>query len=304
MKATQQELNGRIQIHIDLDDNDITELLKGGAGSGNWQHVGRPGHVGGSGGGGGHHMLPPDHQYHKPPKEGGSETQKPETGNVSASGYKVNVTVFQQETYLPKIASFLGKENSPNLIEDICKASGMPNGSDVRIEYTDTQGYIYVRGKNTELGISELARHIVVKDGKIVIKNEYFIMKDDAKGKGKGTEIFADQVKHAAAFGADRLETVGGGYGKNVMPSSKMNGYYTWPRLGYDGLIDEYRTAGPTPGGAKYVSDLMKTKEGRDWWKSNGGELDLEFDLKEGSQSRKVLDAYVQEKAGKSGTAS
>lgn len=43
-------LEDRIQIHIDLDGNDIAELLKGGAGSGNFNHTGRPGKVGGSGG--------------------------------------------------------------------------------------------------------------------------------------------------------------------------------------------------------------------------------------------------------------
>ena len=51
MKVVQQFVDGRLQIHVDLDNDDL-QRLKGGAGSGNFNHAGRPGKVGGSGGGG------------------------------------------------------------------------------------------------------------------------------------------------------------------------------------------------------------------------------------------------------------
>ena len=49
----------------------LQALLKGGPGSGDWGHTGRPGQVGGSGGGGGAHNLPPDHPHYKPNPGGG-----------------------------------------------------------------------------------------------------------------------------------------------------------------------------------------------------------------------------------------
>lgn len=69
---------------------------KGGPGSGNWGHVGRPGAVGGSGGGGGHHKLPPGHQYHKPKPSGGGvstadspkESEKPKAEQKSGFEWK------------------------------------------------------------------------------------------------------------------------------------------------------------------------------------------------------------------------
>lgn len=112
-------------------------------------------------------------------------------------------------------------------------------------------------------------------------------------GQGLGTKIFASQVKAAADAGLEYIATT-------ASQGDGVNGYYTWPRLGYDGKLrtDEHRDKFPD---ADRISDLMKTPEGRSWWKDNGGGLELAFDLKEGSQSRKVLDAYV---AGKQNPAS
>jgi hypothetical protein len=82
-----------------------------------------------------------------------------------------------------------------------------------------------------------------------------------------------------------------------------MNGYYTWARLGYDCKIDKLerpedrdrvRKAFPE---ARMLSDLMKTQEGRDFWKKNGGPFQGKFNLSEGSQSRKVLESYVKAKS-------
>jgi hypothetical protein len=44
------------------------------------------------------------------------------------------------------------------------------------------------------------------------------------------------------------------------------------------------------------VSDLMKTEEGRDWWRKYGGYFDGQFHLKAKSVSRRVLAQYQAEK--------
>ena len=79
------------------------------------------------------------------------------------------------------------------------------------------------------------------------------------------------------------------------------NGYYTWPRLGYDARLDDAPDLRyPLPKqfrGATHVSDLMKTPAGRNWWKQNGTTVEnATFDLAQGSLSRTTLAAYLKEK--------
>lgn len=122
-----------------------------------------------------------------------------------------------------------------------------------------------------------------------VVYNESFLL--NSQGKGEGTRVFSSQVENAAAAGFVRMETL-------ATRGPKSNGYYTWPRLGYDGSV------GGVPGASRLarrtgrVGDLMKTPEGRAWWKKNGNEIKLKFYLEPGSQSRRVLDAYVAAKRG------
>jgi HK97 family phage portal protein len=118
-----------------------------------------------------------------------------------------------------------------------------------------------------------------------VVENEHFYMPKDQTGTGLGTKVFASQVDKAAKMGFKRIDTIGG-------RSEEMNGYYTWPRLGYDGMVK-----GPD-GQPTRLTDLMRTKEGRDYWKQNGVQMKMSFDLSENSRSRKILDAYVKERFG------
>jgi hypothetical protein len=87
-----------------------------------------------------------------------------------------------------------------------------------------------------------------------------------------------------------------------------MNGYYTWPRFGYNESIVSIRKKDPDLArkireefpDAKSILDVMITKEGRDWWKANGTDLfNARFDLQEGSRSRFVLDTYLEEREKK-----
>jgi hypothetical protein len=102
-------------------------------------------------------------------------------------------------------------------------------------------------------------------------------------------------------LGVDRIETV-------AARGPEGNGYYTWPRFGYDASLDlastvDYKaveSALPQSlKGAARVSDLMATEEGRAWWKANGDTIHMTFDLQEGSLSRRVWEAYKAEKANK-----
>jgi hypothetical protein len=136
-------------------------------------------------------------------------------------------------------------------------------------------------------GGDTLKRTLHFKDGKPdYIHNDHFYMPKDKTGSGRGTKVFKSQVDQAASMGFKRIETVGG-------KSEYMNGYYTWPRLGYDAPVPI-----ENPFKAKRLSDLMTTKEGRNWWRQNGKQISMSFSLSGKSRSRKVLDAYYREKFG------
>jgi hypothetical protein len=133
-------------------------------------------------------------------------------------------------------------------------------------------------------------------DGKLVMHNNTFFMKPGAAGKGLGTKVFTDQVDATRELGVDRIETLAG---RGKYNGQKMNGYYTWPRFGYDGPIPTgrgYRNPPPHLASAKTVGELMALPGGKEWWKENGRSVGLTFDLKDGSHSMKTLNAYKEEK--------
>src|SRR6185437_8764484 len=136
---------------------------------------------------------------------------------------------------------------------------------------------------------------IYKEGGKIVVYGDAFVVED--KGKGTATRIFADKVRGASAVGADRLEAVAGkGWIELLGREVNMNGYYTWPRMGYDGtlgvsfVVDVERDLGLA---VDRVRDLMYTQEGRDYWKAHGYQMKMGFDLSFGSMSRRILRAYL-----------
>lgn len=158
---------------------------------------------------------------------------------------------------------------------------------------------------NTMIGVKithdkyEATRIIHTQDK--FIENISFTARE--QGTGLGTKIFSEQVEAASAEGFEKINTVAAGAGD---ATGAMNGYYTWPRLGYDGALDlgagyepngiDRKKAREVVPGATRVSDMMRTPEGRAWWKANGREVAVSFDLKDGSLSRKVLDAYNEER--------
>ena len=136
------------------------------------------------------------------------------------------------------------------------------------------------------------------------ISNAGMRVDEPGTGQGLGTRIFAQQVEHAAAAGFTSINVHAAGAALNNI----ANGYYTWPRLGYDAsLLDGKTYFSPhvrqyaTDNDLVLVSDFMADKTHREWWKANGHDIYLDFDLTPGSQSRRVLEAYVAEKQRRAG---
>lgn len=135
-------------------------------------------------------------------------------------------------------------------------------------------------------------------DGELEMDQHVFILPKQLRGTGKGTDIFLDQIENADRVGVTKVHT----FAERAGGSDGTNGYYTWARLGYDTKMTGHWTgregegSAVPPGRPERLSDLMKTPEGRAWWRENGFSIHLEFDMKKDSLSRRVLHAYKQER--------
>lgn len=188
--------------------------------------------------------------------------------------------------------------------EDIASVVGAPDDAVVTVDEIQL-------GEGEGTGISVSVAHPAIKScdriisiddaGDTHIHNSLFELNKDVRGLGLGTEIFANQVESAAAMGIKYIDCHAADGG--------MNGYYTWPQLGYDCSLDKFRDDTPTMWQSKVddlieqfptaqtVQDIFDSEGGPEAWKA--AKLDIyeaKFDLAPGSRSRKKLAAYVQRK--------
>lgn len=127
--------------------------------------------------------------------------------------------------------------------------------------------------------------------GDLVCINSYFEAHETHTGLG--SKVFSRQVSALKDAGFKRMETLAA---RSDIEETPMNGYYTWPRLGYNAEIPSNVKLPPDLASAKTLHDLMKTPRGRAFWKRNGDGMYMNFDLSDGSDSMRVLEAYRQER--------
>jgi hypothetical protein len=199
---------------------------------------------------------------------------------------------------------------------DLAACAGAPDGARVidvhrseykgrveySVEFSGTQKYKDPdTGKVTDEeyeGYRTLVKH---PDGTKTIENGSF------SGKGAGLGMLGRQVENASRAGFEKIETFAAGQGGGVTgqrnPDSHYNGYYTWPRFGYQGNVEPEHIARMPPAlqadvaqaGGK-ISGLMATKAGRDWWLGHGDSLSATFDLRPGSYSQRTLLSNLKER--------
>ena len=205
--------------------------------------------------------------------------------------------------------------------EDLAKLAGFNDSAKIKIFAHGKPSRIYLEAEDGFINSRQLKRD---ENGDLVLYNSIFaVKKSTEKGKGMGTEVFARQVQAAAKLGVSRVETravrsdTDPEYPDDASkeaPGKGANGYYTWPRFGYDSHIDLQDLAGmeetvhrglkkhPEFKSVSKLSDLMKTKEGREFWRQYGCDVSLEFDLTPGSHSLEIFGAYLEAKHSKAKT--
>ncbi|MCE5267777.1 MAG: hypothetical protein LLG00_07815 [Planctomycetaceae bacterium] len=165
--------------------------------------------------------------------------------------------------------------------------TGAPNLATVEVGATEGRLYLELRDPVSRMR----GYYYLFRDGTSVVLLNDAIRIDvpEMRGRGLGLQMFRRQVRNAAALGVDRIETVAG-------RGRDENGYYTWPRYGFDGAVPA-PIQRLLPSGLRRrrtIADLMSCEKGRKWWKEHGVPMSLRFDLAASSTSRRALARYVR----------
>ena len=223
---------------------------------------------------------------------------KPTSGGAGGSGGRGravapappdrNITITEDGDF-KELQTFLGRNISANEIGDMI---GAPDGSIIDIESGSSA--VWITAKHPS--VSDMKRTLMREDGNLVMINNILVLNDTAP-KGMGTAIVTRQVEAARQLGISKIEMFATGNAQ----SREFNGYYTWPRLGFNAEIPT-GTISRIPSEIKgtmrdnTMLELYRTQAGRDWWRENGSNSRLAFDTSPNSKSSQALDAYNEER--------
>jgi hypothetical protein len=118
----------------------------------------------------------------------------------------------------------------------------------------------------------------------------------DKKTPGWGMKAMLQMVQTARKMGIDHLHMEHAA-GDALKEGKAYNGYYTWPRLGWDGELDGHnKTRLPDHlQGVNTFHELMADPVNREHWRLNGNDaMNLYFDARRGSEHTRRLASYVK----------
>jgi hypothetical protein len=169
--------------------------------------------------------------------------------------------------------------------------AGAPDDATVQVGASDGRLYI-------ELGDPSAATYrghyyLFCRKAAVVLRNDGFhILLRTMQRRGLGLQVHYRQARSAAACGVDWIELCAG-------RRRDENGYYTWPRYGFDCRLPASmrNRLPPDLQRCRTLLDLMSYESGRRWWREHGVTIRVRFDLAPGSRSRRALAAYVHAKS-------
>jgi len=199
-----------------------------------------------------------------------------------------------------EVAFLLGEQHTAERVArrlfgrvlEVHEYAGLAGASDAaRVEVGASDGRLYLE-LHEPVSATRGYHYLYRTRSAVVLLNDGICIGWKARRcQGLGLQMFFRQARNAALLSVDRIEAVAGRKGDE-------NGYYTWPRYGFQGLL---------PGGlslllpaelrnVRNVLDLMASEAGRRWWREFGQTISLRFDLTPGSRSRRTLMRYIRER--------
>lgn len=144
--------------------------------------------------------------------------------------------------------------------------------------------------KRVEIGFKlEIANHLESSAGRSAELRSFQIDPMSSRRRGIGARIFAQMASGLAFIGVNEISL--------WAEDDNANGYYTWPRLGFNMKIPAYLHPLMIHDGLPAVDnthDLFKEEGGAAWWKEYGERDAALFDLRPGSESWVMLNNYLQ----------
>ena len=165
-----------------------------------------------------------------------------------------------------------------------------------------------VVGRPTTSGYEILAAHTThIQSGRInscEIRQEspgvfflytHWVMFSPGGPSGLGCCAFLRAAQTAHRLGLTRIELLAAG-GTDPRWTSKFNGYYSWPKFGFDAPLEPAMMA--LVAKQPHLAHCMTVQEvisaDSVWWKSHGNGCEMTFDLASGSKSWQTLHAYIR----------
>jgi hypothetical protein len=166
--------------------------------------------------------------------------------------------------------------------------AGAPD--DAKVDVGASAGRLYLELRQATAAAYRGYYYVYGRKGAVVLLNDGFgIQRRAMQRQGLGLQMFYRQARNAAAHGVARIDALAG-------RRNDENGYYTWPRYGFDGRLPRAMRrclpAGLTH--ARTLLDVMACAEGREWWRAQGATVRVRFDLAAGSRSWRTLAEYVR----------
>ena len=165
--------------------------------------------------------------------------------------------------------------------------AGAPD--DAKIEVGASGGRLYIEMRDPVAATYCGYYYLYYRKPAVVLLSDGFHIHVQAmRGHGLGLQIFHRQTSNAAALRVDWIDTVAG-------RENDENGYYTWPRYGFQGVLPApIRRLLPVGfEHARTILDLMSCEKGRNWWREYGVTIRVRFDLAPDSRSRRTLVRYI-----------
>ncbi len=124
--------------------------------------------------------------------------------------------------------------------------------------------------------------------GPVIVNDGFCVHRPSLRRQGLGVAVLRRQLACAASLGITRIETIAG-------RSATENGYYTWPRLGFDGCLPAAvrEALPPRLQSTRCLLDLMASEEGRQWWRRHGSTVRVVFDMAPRGRSWKAFRRYL-----------
>jgi GNAT superfamily N-acetyltransferase len=175
--------------------------------------------------------------------------------------------------------SLLGRPRAT--LQEAANLAGAPDDALVEV--------IHARNPSASLRILLYRRF----DGKPILENEQIDVVEGRRGLGTGTALLSRQVEQAKRLGIAEIQAY-------AVRNDRIGdvGYLVCPLLGFEGTLsqDILDRLLETLSGARRLSDLVGTEEGRQWWRENGDSIAVVFDLAPHSRAVRWLRAYLRRK--------